>query len=668
MLSTPSRAAFTSCTQQIRRCQNVSSLRRRGTQQCLFQSSSKPSSRAHDAPIMAEISKVSSAPVKKMKNARCLDELQRAKPSIASHRIGLASANITNAQYTRRLLTNNSIKEVRIKSVHAVSAIANELCRQSHSSQHNNYRPKNDLLMNPNFHCRYFSSTPDENEHETKNSKRDRGDDHNEIVDKEFAEYLTGKMDEGASSIDQPPGLSKTNQKVTTSNDEQTNCSDENVSEKETGDKTQSTGDWFNSLVSNQTDLGRPNTEVNEAYRNIERKNVRNIQKLREKQIKTVRRALGGNVVIAGSKLFAFMHSGSSAMLSEFIHSVVDCGNQSLLLVGLRDSGNEADRAHPYGYGKSIYFWALVSALGTFFLGAGVSMTQAVPQLIYGGNLHEVTSSVWGVLVFSFVVDGYVLTKTLMEVKESAPEGTTLFKRIQKLRDPATLAILLEDGAACLGVVMAISGIAATQAFGMPVYDALAGVGISGLLAAMGIILVRVNHKFLLGQAVDKETRVGIEKILLNRRSIDNVNSVQSQWTGPDTFSYKAEVDFDGTFLAAKLMPRYQQEFTEAKATLDQDLRVLLSWYAEDVMRTVEREVRNVEAEIRREYPGAQYIELEPMSKDYDRFAIDDGLEASLKRIEIEALNRCLKSLYQPAEKSSSLPSKSKDPKDESDK
>lgn len=335
-------------------------------------------------------------------------------------------------------------------------------------------------------------------------------------------------------------------------------------------------------------------------------------------------------------------------MMSEFVHSVVDCGNQSLLLVGLRDSGIVADRSHPYGYGKSIYFWALVSALGTFFLGAGVSMTQAVPNLIYGSNLHEITWHVWGVLGFSFAVDGYVFTRTLIEVRDTMPKNnTTLWKHITNMRDPATLAILLEDGAACVGVVMAIGGLGLTQAFDMPVYDALAGVGISGLLATMGIILVRVNHSFLLGQSVDLEIREGIEKILLNRKSIDAVHSVQSQWTGAETFSFKAEVDFDGTFLAAKLMPRYQQEFAEAKATLDQDLRVLLSWYAEDVMRTVEREVRNIEAEIRKEYPGAQYIELEPMSKDADRFAIDDGLEASLKRIEIESLNRYLKSLYQ---------------------
>jgi len=477
-----------------------------------------------------------------------------------------------------------------------------------------------------------------------------------EHVDKEFAEYLTGKMDVGVPSLSAAisnlkSDLSKSESGVNEQN--KTEESKESTSNtKET--KVQSTDEWFNSLLITSKDLGRPQPEVNETYRNIEMKNLVNIEKSREQRISTVRRALGGNLVIAVAKLGAFLHSGSSAMLSEFIHSIVDCGNQSLLLVGLRDSGNEADRSHPYGYGKSIYFWALVSALGTFFLGAGVSMTQAIPQLIYGGSLHEITWHVWGVLGFSFAVDGYVFTKTLSEVNADKPENISLWNHVWTLRDPATLAILLEDGAACLGVLMAIGGIAATQAYDMPFYDALAGVGISSLLATMGIVLVRVNHRFLLGQSVDKQTRIGIEKILLNRRSIDNLNSVQSQWTGPETFSYKAEVDFDGTYLAAKLMPRYQKEFAEARDTLDQDLRLLLSWYAEDVMRTVEREVRSIEAEIRREYPGAQYIELEPMSKDADRFAIDDGLEASLKRIEIEALNRYLKSLYQPSEKTSS--------------
>jgi zinc transporter 9 len=112
-------------------------------------------------------------------------------------------------------------------------------------------------------------------------------------------------------------------------------------------------------------------------------------------------------------------------------------------------------------------------------------------------------------------------------------------------------------------------------------------------------------------------------------------------------------VDFDGTYLAAKLMPIYQQEFLQIKHTMDEELQVLLALYAEDVMRTVEREVRQVEAQIRQKYPGAEFIELEPMSMDADRLAIDDNLEAGLRRVESDALNRYLKSLKSEAASSS---------------
>ena len=136
---------------------------------------------------------------------------------------------------------------------------------------------------------------------------------------------------------------------------------------------------------------------------------------------------------------------------------------------------------------------------------------------------------------------------------------------------------------------MAIAGISASHVTSMPIFDGMAGVGISCLLGGMGLALVRVNHRFLLGQGVDKEMTDNIEQIIKSRRSIDNVFSIQSQWTGPETFSFKAEVDFDGTYLAAQLMPRYQGEFQDAREDLDQELEVLLCWYAEDVMRAVER-------------------------------------------------------------------------------
>ena len=114
----------------------------------------------------------------------------------------------------------------------------------------------------------------------------------------------------------------------------------------------------------------------------IRRKQKIRKERKRKRTIANVNRALLGNVVIAGSKLAAWFCSQSSSMMSEFIHSVVDCANQYLLLQGLRDSSNAPDRKHPYGYGKSVYFWALVSALGTFFMGFGISMSHAWGELM----------------------------------------------------------------------------------------------------------------------------------------------------------------------------------------------------------------------------------------------------------------------------------------------
>ena len=381
-------------------------------------------------------------------------------------------------------------------------------------------------------------------------------------------------------------------------------------------------------------------------------------ERARAKTAANVRRALYGNVIICVAKFGAWLSSGSSSMMAEFVHSVVDCGNQSLLLMGLRDSRNAADRLHPYGYGKSVYFYALVSALGTFFLGAGVSMSHAVPELL-NPSLQEISKEVFGVLALSFGVDGYVLYKAVNEIRKDQPLNKTFWQHLSTIRDPATLAIVLEDGAACLGIMMAIAGISASHVTSMPIFDGMAGVGISCLLGGMGLALVRVNHRFLLGQGVDKEMTDNIEQIIKSRRSIDNVFSIQSQWTGPETFSFKAEVDFDGTYLAAQLMPRYQGEFQDAREDLDQELEVLLCWYAEDVMRAVEREVRHIEAMIRQKYPGAEYIELEPMSKDADRFAIDDSFEEKLLLIEKEEMQRLIRVLYDKGSEPKALPTNS---------
>jgi zinc transporter 9 len=274
-------------------------------------------------------------------------------------------------------------------------------------------------------------------------------------------------------------------------------------------------------------------------------------------------------------------------------------------------------------------------------------MSHSVQTLFHPTLTESINNEVWFVLAMSFVIDGYVLSKTFAEIQETRPKGMPLAKYISKLRDPATLAVLLEDGAACLGIVIAIAGIAASHHTSNPIYDGIAGVGISCLLGGIGLALVRVNHSFLIGQGVERDMLDKIEEIIRNRRSIENVTGIQSQWTGPETFSFKAELDFDGTYLSALLMPRYRAEFKSAGDALDEDLEVLLSWYAEDVIRAVEREVRHIEAVIRQQYPGAEYIELEPMSKYVDRFAIDDSFEEKLLMIEKKELKKWVRVLYE---------------------
>ena len=283
-------------------------------------------------------------------------------------------------------------------------------------------------------------------------------------------------------------------------------------------------------------------------------------------------------------------------------------------------------------------------------MGAGVSMSHSVQSLFHPTLTDSISSEVWFVLAMSFAIDGYVLFKTYLELEEARPKTMSMQKYISKLRDPATLAVLLEDGAACLGVVLAIAGIGFSYATTNPIYDGIAGVGISCLLGGIGLALVRVNHSFLIGQAVEKDMLDKIESIIRNRRSIENVTGIQSQWTGPETFSFKAELDFDGTYLSALLMPRYRAEFKSAGEALDEDLEVLLSWYAEDVIRAVEREVRHIESMIRQQYPGAEYIELEPMSKYVDRFAIDDSFEEKLLMVEKEELKKWVRVLYENKE------------------
>lgn len=336
---------------------------------------------------------------------------------------------------------------------------------------------------------------------------------------------------------------------------------------------------------------------------------------------KAVSRALIGNGVITTLKFGVFLQTGSSAMLSEAVHTLADSGNQMLLLKGLQQASQTPDRRYQYGYGKASFYWGLVSALGMFWSGAGVACAHGVYTLMHPPQVFELSNEMVAVLGFSFLVDGFVLTKTVKDVAKTRPSGVSLWKHLRSVRDPFVLAVLFEDTAACAGVAIAGIGIILTKIYDDVFYDTFAGITVGLLLASVAGKLISINRNFLLGHAVDEDIINDIRNILHSRPTIDTVNDVQSQWIGPYAFAFKAECDFNGYHLAKKLEDPYVPLFIEAvnnqtsKDPTNVDLRTVMAWMAEDVTRLIEQEIKQVENLIRKKHPMAAFIELEPDSK-----------------------------------------------------
>jgi zinc transporter 9 len=243
-----------------------------------------------------------------------------------------------------------------------------------------------------------------------------------------------------------------------------------------------------------------------------------------------------------------------------------------------------------------------------------------VSQLLYPPEVIEFGFLTPSVLLLSFIIDGSVLYGVLKDLKKSKPKDVSLFSYLKSQKDPMILTVLLEDLAACTGVIFAGAGITASYITGNPIYDSIACLGVAGLLGFVSIMLVQTNKRFLIGRAVEPEIERHIREIISARPAIEAIYAVQSQYISASKFSYKAEVDFNGAYFAEQLINLgYDKEFMSTKDSAD--LRQLLAWYSEDVMRLVEREIDAIEDEIRQYYPEAGYIELEPNANPRDSSA-----------------------------------------------
>ena len=257
---------------------------------------------------------------------------------------------------------------------------------------------------------------------------------------------------------------------------------------------------------------------------------------------KVIFAALVGNTLISITKLGAAAFTGSSAMLSEGIHSLVDTGNQILLLVGLARGKRIPDPQHPFGYGKEVYFWSFVVAILIFGVGAGVSIFEGIKHIQHAEPMTSVRVN-YLVLALAFVFEGaawYFAFKAFARIKGKM----SLMKAVKESKDPTTFVVLFEDSAAMAGIIVAFVGIWLSQATGMYWIDGAASVVIGLILAGTAWLLAVETKDLLIGESAPPEKIAGIRALAEAVPGVENVNEILTLHMGPEYILVNMSLDF----------------------------------------------------------------------------------------------------------------------------
>jgi cation diffusion facilitator family transporter len=252
--------------------------------------------------------------------------------------------------------------------------------------------------------------------------------------------------------------------------------------------------------------------------------------------------ALGANLGIAVAKFVAAAFTGSSAMLTEGFHSVVDSLNQLLLLYGERASNKPADAIHPLGYGREIYFWSFVVAILIFATGAGLSVYEGILHIITPSPIEDATIA-YVVLGVSFALEGASWLTAVREFRRTQGD-LGWWKALRRSKDPSTFVVLFEDSAAMFGLVVAAIGIFLTHWTGNPVWDGTASIVIGVALAIVAFMLARESKGLLIGERADPALVDAIRKAFADRPEVTRVQEVVTIHFAPRKVFVAASVDF----------------------------------------------------------------------------------------------------------------------------
>ena len=280
--------------------------------------------------------------------------------------------------------------------------------------------------------------------------------------------------------------------------------------------------------------------------------------------------AILGNLAIATTKFFAAVFSGSSAMLSEAIHSLVDTGNGALILLGIRNSRKPPDFEHPFGHGRELYFWTLMVGVLIFGVGGGMSVYEGLTHLT---NPKPIEDAKWSYIVLGLSavfesISWYFGWKAFSKERR----GRGVFEAIHNTKDPTSFSVLLEDSAALLGLAVALLGIFLSKSLNQPYFDGGASIVIGMLLCTIAIVMVHESRGLLIGEGVDRKTLQNLRAIVEGDEDVAHVQHLHTIYQGPRTVLMVVELRFHDSISAVdvrkavrRLEANIQERYPEIK-------------------------------------------------------------------------------------------------------
>ena len=296
---------------------------------------------------------------------------------------------------------------------------------------------------------------------------------------------------------------------------------------------------------------------------------------------KVIYAALAGNSLIAISKFVAGGITGSAAMLSEAIHSVVDSGNQLLLLYGIRKSNKAPDKNHPFGYGMELYFWTFVVAILIFAIGAGLSIYKGYIHVLHPEPISNPFVNYF-VLILSMIFEGVAWTIAYKEFNKVRGDMSFL-KAIHRSKDPTIFTVLFEDTAAIIGLFIALLGVAGSHLLGWHIMDGVASIGIGIVLALVAVLLAYESKGLLIGEGADPAIVAVIRTYLDEDTRIQKTNELLTMHMGPNEILLNASLDFEDGLTAEGVETAISEFEREIKQRFPSIRRVFIeaqSWRA----------------------------------------------------------------------------------------